>query len=57
MVFLLVFLLVFPLPKRGTNSKKGRAAHVGTGQTKTTRGPQVLAHVSIDQGSVLGTYF
>ena len=30
---------------------------VGVGQNETTRGPQVLVHVSICQGSILGTIF
>lgn len=36
-----------------------RVAHMGisTGQNETTRGAQVLVHVSIDQGSILGNYF
>ena len=31
--------------------------NMGMGQHETTRGPQILVHVSIHQGSVLGTYF
>ena len=30
---------------------------MGIGQSKATRGPQVLVIVSIYQGSILGTYF
>ena len=29
---------------------------MGVGQYKITRGPQILVHVSIYQGSILGAY-
>ena len=45
----------FPLLKGPTFPKVG--FHLGMGQNQTTRGPQVLVHVSIYQGSILGTYF
>ena len=31
--------------------------HLGVGQNETTRGPQVLVHASIHQGSISGTFF
>ena len=48
-----------PYPCRASlmREEQNDKQNMAVGQNLTTRGPQVLVHGSIHQGSILGTYF